>query len=220
MMNNRLVFGMCLLMSLSCSMLFGQLSQPAQVTRASRIPFGSKKNTIQLVVMNKGIKKVQDLIVSTYEAPKWIHFTSEADTLRYKLKDDEEVAGFEFSVDPTAPVGVVTTLHFVVSSVNGERWTKELSVMVDAPKRFELLQNYPNPFNPLTKIGYELPYGTNVSLKIYDVLGREVLTLVDGMQEVGHQEATFDATSYSSGVYFYKLQASNYSAVKKLMLLK
>jgi hypothetical protein len=170
--------------------------------------------------MNKGLKKAQDLVVSILDVPKWMHYTSEVDTLRYKLKDDEEVAGFEFSLDPTAPVGVATTLHFIVASGSGERWTKDLGVVVDAPKEFRLMQNYPNPFNPLTQIGYELPYGTNVSLKVYDLLGREVLTLIEGMQEAGHQEATFDASAYASGVYFYKLQAGNYSAVKKLMLLK
>lgn len=220
MTNGLLITVISLLMGISQAILIAQPAPPSQVIRASHVPFGSKKNTIQLVVMNKGVKKAQDLVVTAYDVPWWFRYTTEADTLHYKLKDEQATAAFEFSLEPTAPVGVVSSLFFTVSSASGEKWTKELKVIVDAPKRFELLQNYPNPFNPLTVIGYELPYGTNVSLKIYDLLGREVLTLVDGLQEVGHQEATFDASAYSSGVYFYRLQAGNYSSVKKLMLLK
>ncbi len=88
------------------------------------------------------------------------------------------------------------------------------------PMQFSLSQNYPNPFNPLTTIKYDLPSDEQVTLKVYDILGREVHTLVNDFVKAGYQQVSFDASQFSSGVYFYRLQAGTYSIVKKLMLLK
>ncbi|HUI29393.1 MAG TPA: family 43 glycosylhydrolase [Candidatus Acidoferrales bacterium] len=88
------------------------------------------------------------------------------------------------------------------------------------PKHFELEQNYPNPFNPATRISYQLPVASNVTLKIYDVLGREVATLVDERQSAGYHGVTFDAGNLASGVYFYRIGTEMSSAVKKLTLVK
>ena len=85
---------------------------------------------------------------------------------------------------------------------------------------FELSQNFPNPFNPSTVISYQLPANTLVTLKVYDVLGRLVRTLVNEPQTAGSHSATFNATSLSSGVYFYGLTAGSYVETKKLMLVK
>jgi len=84
----------------------------------------------------------------------------------------------------------------------------------------ELLQNYPNPFNPSTVIAYQLPVSSQVSLKIYDMLGREVQTLVNETQAAGRYAVRFNATNLSSGTYFYKLQANGLVQTKKLTLLK
>lgn len=96
-----------------------------------------------------------------------------------------------------------------------------------APAKFELSQNYPNPFNPITKIGYSVPVldanfasSTKVILKVYDVLGREVATLVDEVKQPGSYEVEFDGSKLSSGVYFYKFQAGKYSSAKKMILLR
>lgn len=82
------------------------------------------------------------------------------------------------------------------------------------------LNNYPNPFNPVTIIEYSLPVAENISIKIYDVLGREVKTLFDGRQSAGQYRHQFDGSKLASGVYFYKLQSSSFSAVKKMLLLR
>ncbi|HEY9166066.1 MAG TPA: T9SS type A sorting domain-containing protein [Candidatus Kryptonia bacterium] len=93
------------------------------------------------------------------------------------------------------------------------------------PATFSLSQNYPNPFNPSTAISYQLPVVSRVTLRIYDVLGREVAKLIDGIQTSGKHSVTFDASRYASGVYFYKLEATGndgkkFISTKKLMLIK
>ncbi len=88
------------------------------------------------------------------------------------------------------------------------------------PSTYALFQNFPNPFNPTTKIGFQLSALSKVSLKIYDLLGREVETLVDGEISAGVHRVTFDASRFASGIYFYRLQAGNFTATKKLLLLK
>ena len=88
------------------------------------------------------------------------------------------------------------------------------------PKVFELAQNYPNPFNPTTVIQYSIPMSEFVTLKIYDVLGREVQTLVNKEQSAGVYNVEFNASKLTSGVYFYRIEAGSFVAVKKLLLLK
>ena len=85
---------------------------------------------------------------------------------------------------------------------------------------YQLSQNYPNPFNPTTKITYQIPDAGFVTIKIYDILGREVATIVNSEKLTGKYDVSFNATNLTSGIYFYKLQAGNFTAIKKLMLLK
>ncbi len=85
---------------------------------------------------------------------------------------------------------------------------------------YELSQNYPNPFNPTTAIGYQLTAGGFVTLKVFNVLGREVATLVNQPMTSGNHQVTFDASSLGSGVYFYRLSSGSFSATRKLLLLK
>lgn len=88
------------------------------------------------------------------------------------------------------------------------------------PKSFALEQNYPNPFNPTTVISYQLSAVSNVTLDVYDILGREVATLVNEKQSAGNYSVTFDGSRLASGVYFYRLVAGNYTSTKKLVLVK
>ena len=116
-------------------------------------------------------------------------------------------------------------------------WKSTITVDVEEtesilPTNYSLSQNYPNPFNPVTKIRYTIPYQpndvvnanfaftTNVTMTIYDILGRKVTTLVNQKQIPGNYEVVFDANNLPSGVYFYQLSAGNYVKVKKLILLK
>ena len=85
---------------------------------------------------------------------------------------------------------------------------------------FELEWNYPNPFNPSTKIKYSVPQSSNVLLKIYDVLGKEVATLIDEEKPAGNYEVEFNASNLSSGTYFYRLRSGNFVEMKKMVLMK
>lgn len=89
-----------------------------------------------------------------------------------------------------------------------------------SPDKFNLYQNYPNPFNPTTTIKYSIPQENKVTLKIYDVIGNEVATLVNGNKPAGTYNVTFNANNLASGIYFYRLEAGNYISIKKLILLK
>ena len=90
----------------------------------------------------------------------------------------------------------------------------------ESPFTFQLRQNYPNPFNPVTVISFELPLKNLVSVKIYDITGREVRTLVNEVKDAGSYSVAFDGTGLSSGVYFYRIISGNYTDTKKMMLVK
>lgn len=90
----------------------------------------------------------------------------------------------------------------------------------EIPTEFALYQNYPNPFNPTTLIKYDLPVGGLVTLKVFDVLGREVLTLVNEEKEAGKHTVLFNSQNLSNGVYFYSLKTAQFNSVKKMLLNK
>lgn len=106
--------------------------------------------------------------------------------------------------------------------LNGEfkfyNLTNEVRIAV--PENYSLSQNYPNPFNPVTQLKYGIPHQGFVSLKVYDMLGNEVRTLVNENKTAGSYSVTFDAANLSSGIYFYKLTAGDFSDVKKMTLVK
>jgi len=100
-------------------------------------------------------------------------------------------------------------------------FTTSIDVQSNAiPKNFEIYQNYPNPFNPATTIGFSIPQTEFVTLKIYNILGEEVATLVNKRQAAGSYNVLFDASQLSSGIYFYKIIAGRYTKVMKMMQMK
>ena len=93
------------------------------------------------------------------------------------------------------------------------------------PQEFSLYQNYPNPFNPTTTITYDLPKRSQVTLGIYDLLGKQIKTLVNQSQDAGNRIAVWDGTDdlgrqVSAGVYLYRIQAGEFSQTRKMLLLK
>jgi hypothetical protein len=90
----------------------------------------------------------------------------------------------------------------------------------NGPTTYSLSQSYPNPLNPSTTIKYELPKSSMMTLRVYDMLGREVSVLVDERKDAGVHEVKFDGTNLASGVYFYRLHAGDFTQTKQLLLLR
>jgi hypothetical protein len=90
----------------------------------------------------------------------------------------------------------------------------------ELPGSFALKQNYPNPFNPSTLIAFDLPEASHVTLRVYNILGMEVKTLIDGMEKPGSVNVRFNSDGLSSGIYFYKLSAGSFREVRKMVLMK
>ncbi|HEX7344561.1 MAG TPA: agmatine deiminase family protein [bacterium] len=131
---------------------------------------------------------------------------------------------------PSAPLDSSSFAFSKSAAGDGGPWIYGLSGSGDAfegyaadlllPQAFTMQQNYPNPFNAQTTIRYELPYISHVQLAVYDVQGRLMADLVDGVRSAGVQELTFDASHLPSGMYFYRLQANGHSEAKKMILVK
>ena len=91
---------------------------------------------------------------------------------------------------------------------------------LELPSTFSLNQNYPNPFNPATVISYQLPVSSSVKMEVFDLTGRSIATLVDGVMPAGYHEVSFDASGLSSGIYIYRIQSGTFSQTGKMMLVK
>jgi hypothetical protein len=131
----------------------------------------------------------------------------------------------------TTPYNYISSLvadnTYLFAGTQDGVWRRPLSEMItdvedtkQLPTEFLLLQNYPNPFNPSTKIKYSIPQLSNVVIKVFDILGNEIETLVNEEKPIGNYEVEFKATSLPSGVYFYQLKAGEYINTKKMLLLK
>lgn len=112
-----------------------------------------------------------------------------------------------------------------VQLANSANEITSIGVVVDVPAEFALLQNYPNPFNPQTRIRFQLPEASNVVLKVYNILGQEVRTLVNGKLTAGYHSMLWDGKNdagarIASGIYIYRIKAGKFQAVKKMVLLK
>ena len=120
-----------------------------------------------------------------------------------------------------SPRVLTGVLRYVVNPVSGT-----INIGSEIPNNFNLSQNYPNPFNPATKIKFDIKKSVNgiqnslVTLKVFDITGREVAVLINETLQAGTYEVTFDAASLNSGVYYYRLSADGYSDTKKMILLK
>jgi hypothetical protein len=110
---------------------------------------------------------------------------------------------------------VIQTINFTVSGT-----TSVTAPLTNVVKDYRLEQNYPNPFNPSTMLSFALPQSGLTTLKVYNILGQEVATLLNGFEKSGVHQVLFDAATLSSGVYFYKLQSGNFVQSKKMVLLK
>ena len=100
------------------------------------------------------------------------------------------------------------------------KYSDETEVIFGVPSAFTLSQNFPNPFNPTTHISYAVPEAANVKISVFDVLGREIKTLMNEEKQPGNYSIEFDAARYGSGIYFYRIQAGNMNETKKMIFMK
>jgi len=105
---------------------------------------------------------------------------------------------------------------------NGNYEYHELNSVIEIllPTKFSLSQNYPNPFNPVTKIDFSLPDDSKINLKIYDITGKEISTLINDFRQAGYYTVSFDASKLSSGIYFYRIEANGLRDIKKMVVVK
>jgi len=166
-------------------------------------------------------EEIADQYFNANSNPSWIDFNASSEcsfgqseyryNVRYKVK---AVDNYNMS---SVYSDFVSTQTLKVRSNNGDNFRVENS---DLPKSFYLNQNYPNPFNPVTNIKYDLPKDVFVKIKIYDLLGREIKTLVNEFKQAGSYLVSFNGSEFASGIYFYKIQAGNFIQVKRMMLIK
>ncbi|HMN24347.1 MAG TPA: T9SS type A sorting domain-containing protein, partial [Ignavibacteriaceae bacterium] len=138
------------------------------------------------------------------------------------------VAGFGTTTEPRAysftdskiNVGNYTYRLKQVDYDGSYEYSNEINVDVNGPEQYSLDQNYPNPFNPSTLIKYSIAKDGFVNVSIFNLLGEKVATLVNGNAKAGSYEINFNASQLSSGVYFYSIEAGDFKAVRKMMLMK
>ncbi len=191
------------------------------------VPAYSKGNHLTLTLANESpTVDAQNVTVKVDKGPETIKFAQQAWTLKLVPHAKESDAVFTFDVDRDAKINKKDTVQFSITDKSGSRWTKSVIVSYSGPQVYKLEQNFPNPFNPTTMIWYQLPLDSRVKIMVYDILGREVRTLVDEAKTAGYYNVQFDARGMASGTYFCRLVAEqitgkgSYASVKKMMVLK
>ena len=198
----------------------------ADAPEPHRLPFASGGNTLELAVANASAETtLEGVAVFVESAPEWLAFTTDETELEAIAAGEEAVAAFLFDVDRNAPVGEAAEVVFRIESAAGVLTTKTIHLEVEAPRTFALSPNYPNPFNPATTLAFELPLASRVTLQVYDVLGREIVRLVQGDYEPGRHEVVFDARSVASGLYIARFIAETEDGnvatkIRRMTLLK
>jgi len=182
---------------------------------------GTKGNEIKLTVANVSEEtSAQNVSVVLTKKSSSLSFSKEEETIEMIEAKAEAKASFTFDIDRTASITNRDTVEFRISDENGLMMIKSFIFNYIGPKEFKLEQNFPNPFNPTTTIQYQLPQDARVTLKVYDILGSEVATLVNEEQQAGYREVQFNGISYASGMYVYRLQAGDYVSIKKMLMIK
>lgn len=134
------------------------------------------------------------------------------------IAEGEELSGYWTTRAETEETDRTSTEVHELTLIRGEITDAEEEEEI--PNEFTLYQNYPNPFNPVTQIRYKVPEASDVTLRVYDVIGQHVSTLVNEQQSAGNYEVSFDATELPSGTYIYPLEAGEFVEARQMMLIK
>ena len=205
-----------LMMCVEISLLLSPANAVTQLLH--KIPFATQIGILELTVSNGSTAPATEVRLSVVRLPQWMHIREMPGEISSIDPNSDRVVRCAFSVDRLAPITTADTLLIRAAMGSGECWTKMIPLSVLPPDRCELFQNYPNPFNPVTDIRYQIADRGFVVLMVYDLLGREVASLVSEGKEPGSYDATFDASGIGSGTYFYRLvETSDNGAVTIMM---
>lgn len=186
---------------------------------------GVKNNQIILELKNiSSTEAASDIEVKLIRKSENLKFASEEERIESIAHTTQIEVPFRFDVEYNIGKTEADTIEFQISDNKSIYQTKQFIIQYTAPTEYKLEQNYPNPFNPTTKIRYSIPnVGSGLALtelKVFDILGNEVTTLVNEQKEAGYYEVEFNASQFASGVYIYRLQSGSFLSTKKMMVLK
>ena len=136
--------------------------------------------------------------------------------VRYKIQAVDKYQDTSVRSDFDMGIGLIPNVGCPLCTEGPDSFISDTEI----PKEFKLYSNYPNPFNPSTNIKFDLPKDVQVSIKIYDIVGREVMSLVNEFKTAGRYSVTFSGSDFASGVYYYKIKAGEFEQVRKMILLK
>ena len=180
---------------------------------------GSKGNSIILEIENESdAQTINGITVNLTKRIPSLRFRKVEKKIGHLAKTEE--AEFVFDVEREVASNKIDTLKFIVTGDNGIMEEKEILIGYTVPTEFKLEQNYPNPFNPSTKIEYQLPKDGGVTIKVFNILGQEVRTLLSEVKLAGYYAVEFNAKGFPSGVYIYGIITGEYRSFKKMVLLK
>lgn len=160
---------------------------------------------------------------SSFNPTSWLWLMPGSNT---PVSTSQNPANVRYTLQGTYPVTLIASNSFGTDSlvrscyITVIPWMSVQQTGNGVPSEFSLSQNYPNPFNPVTNFGFQIAEPGNVSLTIYDISGKKVETLIDKEIQPGYYEARWDASAFSSGVYFYTLTSGSYKETKKMLLVK
>lgn len=182
---------------------------------------GTKGNQVILSLSNiSEITNAENVKIKLLKNSSNLSFSRDEQIVKRIDAKGETEAVFSFDIKREVPVNVKDSIEFLIID-NRTVFQKKLFILnYRPPADYKLEQNFPNPFNPSTTIQYQLPVDSKVTLKVYDILGAEVTTLVNEVQQAGYKQVRFNASSLSSGVYVYRLITGDYVFTKKMMVLK
>lgn len=186
---------------------------------------GSKNNLFEFNVANNTGSTNQSVTILVQEKPEWVSFTNNEINLQGISKTEKQITQFYFNVSEDAPIDEESSITFRIIGSKDGGLTKTYNIKVIAPETFGVQQNHPNPFNSSTIIKYTIPQDAFVSVEVFNVLGERVAELVNKDLKTGLHEVIFNAANFSSGFYFYIVEAkgmdgTKYFDSKKMILLK
>jgi hypothetical protein len=205
---------------------FAYNQRPVSITGYYQFyPVGGDRFAVNVGLLKGGIDGSHVGIAAIADPTTTTSYTQFTASFIYQTSDIPDTSVLQFQiigpyVGPDSIVPPHPGSYFLLDDLafSGSTDVENQSLVV--PAGMNLKQNYPNPFNPSTTISYSLSKASYVKLRVFNVLGKELTTLADGFQSAGNHSAHFLASNMASGVYFYRLEAENYSAMKQMLLVK